>query len=448
MKRTVILWVIIGFLVSGPISGLEIGGTLRNGTGVSSGATVTFSQTDKVGVWLLQEFGELMRLAAQGSYTFSLEIPYLFDLDYLEVSGEAPRLLGEASLVTWSIGRFALSDFTGKVLSHTIDGGFVEMRFPFVSFSAGVGYTGLLLKPVSSVILSLNDVLDKSNVAVYFASPRIVGYAELTFPELLFRQSLSISIALQQELRAAETLVGEGDVEESTEKGGPVHTQYYSLGLSGPIYGPSYYEAFFVLQTGTTLSYMSDAASSTGFSYQKTPMLAFLGGGSAQLYLERLLYSVLDLRFVCASGDADYVGFLEGNSQAEATMFTPVTNAPMALVFSPLAGNISAVELSYSLKPLSWTQVAALGNIQSLVRAVVFLRTIAGVISVPGVSTDSVARYLGTELDVVLNARPFSDLGVAVTGGLFLPNNAAGGALAPDVWPVTASVRFDLFFSF
>ena len=48
--------------------------------------------------------------------------------------------------------------------------------------------------------------------------------------------------------------------------GGRLSTQYFGLGLSGPVTSSLYYDAFGYLNTGQTLSYVADSSSGTGFS--------------------------------------------------------------------------------------------------------------------------------------------------------------------------------------
>jgi hypothetical protein len=56
----------------------------------------------------------------------------------------------------------------------------------------------------------------------------------------------------------------------------------------------------------------------------------------------------------------------------------------------------------------------------------------------------SSSRYLGTEIDLAARLRPFSDLGLALTAGAFLP----GGAFRTAYREAEFGGRIELSFSF
>ena len=148
-------------------------------------------------------------------------------------------------------------------------------------------------------------------------------------------------------------------------------------------------------------------------------MLSVLFGGGIRYYREDWLSSRAELRFLFASGDADYtVQFIEGNTDGLATSFVPITRSDLALEFSPSLGNLSVIELGYSLKPVNILQTGVTGYL--------FLRPTTGEISDTRISGDSL--YLGSEIDTIARIRLFSDLGAALSLGLFLPGNALGTA--------------------
>jgi hypothetical protein len=102
-----------------------------------------------------------------------------------------------------------------------------------------------------------------------------------------------------------------------------------------------------------------------------------------------------------------------------------VSASSFGAIFSPRPANLFVGEASYSLKPLSGTGTKVLQNFQTMVKALIFLRPTTGAISEAGVETDSKESYLGTEIDGVINFRPFSDLGTSLTLGYFFPNTEA-----------------------
>ncbi len=100
-------------------------------------------------------------------------------------------------------------------------------------------------------------------------------------------------------------------------------------------------------------------------------------------------------------------------------------------------GNLVLAEASYSLKPAAF--------FQALLKASLFLRPTKGRISDSTVDPLlSSSPYLGTEIDASFRFRLFSDLGLALTAGVFLPGAAFPAASRePDF-----GGRFELSFSY
>ena len=120
--------------------------------------------------------------------------------------------------------------------------------------------------------------------------------------------------------------------------------------------------------------------------------------------------------------DEDYTvvpnGYYEGNGADAANVFVPISRQELAVAFSPRLGNLVVVNAGYSLKPVK--------NLQTSLKGILFLRPTSGPI-MDARTIDSDSKYLGTELDGIINYRPFSDLGASLSLGLFLP---MGGAFA------------------
>ena len=433
------------------ISGVDIdfGGSLENDTMLGWIPTFSPYQRDKLSAWFLADFNELLSISAQLSYAYTTPFPVIFDVDYLELSGTIPRFFGETSLVNFSVGRFFFSDFSGAVFSHTMDGIFADVTWPFLSVSTAVGFTGLVLKPVSGISLSRTDILDKADSARYLGAPRLIESVEAVFPELLLRQTLTVALLFQQDLRPADRVAMAGGVDELPDSGGHVHTQYYGLGISGPILPFLYYDASAYLQTGSSLVYAADTESATGFSYQRVNAFAFFGELGVQAYFSQLLSSQIDMTFRTGTGDGDFSTYMEGNTEGDANVFTPVTNPSSGYIFSPQLGNMTSIQMSYGIKPLEWIDSVFTENLQIVLAGGLLFRTVVGPISVPGINPASTSRFLGAEIDLTFNYRPFSDLGAAIGMGLFIPNNSAEtGALSADTWGTSFIIRLQLFFSF
>jgi hypothetical protein len=386
------------------------GGSLDNAstlymTAGSGGFASDGVQKDKLALWVQAQFSPSLALAAQGSYLISYDsrssspfLPYLFDVDYLTVEWtNRPNLRGTA-------GRFVIADFSRLVLNHTLDGLQVRWDLPVLSLIASVGTSALLLKPVSQIILSGSDAADLLDNSAYLAAPRLAQAVTAVFPQLFARQDLTVALLAQEDLRAANQL----------------HSFYLGAGLNGPLVASLYYDGFLYFETG---------------SWQNTPIVAFLGGLGMRYYIEKLLSSRLELRGIIASGDADNKTFFDGNTADNSTLFLPISRQDTGLAFDPQLSNLLLLEASYSLKPVE--------SLQTVLKAQAFLRPSGGAVLETGLDPVSTARYLGTQLEAIVNFRPWSDLGLALTLGAFLPSAEAFLAEQPRL-----AGRFEFAVSF
>ena len=430
------------FWMLSPLFGLDVGGALDNTTELKRTNTTKWTQRDRLSLWLEADMGEHVSFSIHGNSLFSIDEPnFLFDLDYLILEGQFPHFIGEQSLFAFKFGRFRVSDFTRNVLDHNADGIDLALSLPSVSISASIGTTMLLFEHSSNIIMSKGDYLDSESDDQLLAPSRLVGTVGITFPELLLGQTLNLAFLYQFDLRQSQDLVPEGATSLSAE-GGSVTSQYSGIGLSGTIAPSLYYDSFFYLGTGSMLSYV-------GGSYNYELMLSYLFGAGVRLYMEEALYSKIELRFLFASGDEDYTSdFYEGNTSGTAGTFVPISSPTLALVFSPALGNIFLFDLSYSIKPFSKSGSLAMENFQTMLKGLMFFRASTGLLSEPFTNRASEALYLGTEIDVILNFRPFSDLGMALSYGIFIPNSGPDGAFFEDVREIEMLGRFELSISF
>jgi hypothetical protein len=450
MKRakTLSALAVLAWFAVAPVGSMDLdfGGFLYNYTNLSvsrpaSAPAFAIEQKDQLAAWLDARFGAAFSLSAQGSYTFTLERPYLFDLESLKADWRIlPVLRAEA-------GRFAMSDFTGLVLSHTLDGLRLSLELPFSTITGSVGYSGLLFKPVSRILMSRSDSADQTDNAKYFAAPRLIEGLDALFPQLFLRQDVRLSLLFQQDLRPDAAVIAAGEQQEivSGLSGGKLSTQYYGLGLAGPIVASLYYDAFFYFGSGQTLSYVADSASGTGYSHQYQPILSYLGGIGVRYFMEEALYSRMEVRGIIASGDSDNDTFLEGNTEQSSWLFVPISQVSKWLAFSPQLGNILIVEANYSLRPFAKSRAATLDRLQALIKGAGFLRPTTGAISETGLDPSSASLYLGTEAELIVSYRPLSDLGLALSLGAFFPNSVAftTGSAEPRL-----AGRFEISFSF
>ena len=430
----------------------DLGATIKNSTGVESTGTAGLAQSDRVTAWLKVE-GPRTTLLLRGLYSLSVSegaFSHLVDVERLSLTTTVPSDGKPLSRFELSLGRRAVEDHTGLVVNQALDGFGLSMSYPVATVSASIGTTFLPNKASFPVVLSRADAADFTNPDVFFGSPRLVGLLEVVFPSVL-RQRVTLSLAMQEDLR--ELLYGGVDIiaertsTQDPSRGGLVDTQYESLGIRGNITGGLFYNGFFTLNTGRTLSYVTEGTAQG--SYRYTAILAGAGGLGLTLYAEKVLGSVAGLRFVLSTGDgwAERTSVNEGSLSATPGLFLPVTGRPLSGVFAPTLGNIALVEASYSIRPFAATGSDLLGMLQIGATGLAFIRPVAGPVSVTLPNAASTSAYLGSEIDLSVAFRPFSDLGFDVSGGLFLPNSAAGGPFeggSVPWWRVDVSASLSL----
>ena len=423
MRKSLAVAVLVGVLLAGGVgrlTALEWGGTLNNTTTPTH--YLGFQQEDTLALWLEAEFNPRMSLTVQGSYTYSLDRPYLFDVDILRFQGRFP--LGDSSQLELSLGRFRVADFSKLLFDDNLDGAQLVWRSPRANLALNLGYLGLELQPVSTVSMTWGDL----NNASIWAPPRLIEMLQVELPELFGRHSLSAALVAQQDLRSEDQL--EGTTVELNGQGGRLSTEYLGVALRGPLAPTLYYDLFGYLGTGRTLSFIDGV-----YSYEW--IVSGLVGGGLRFFREQWLSSRAELRLLLATGDEDYADlFIEGNRDGLATVFSTISQPELALLFSPRLGNLVLAEASYSLKPAA--------VLQTLLKATFFLRPTLGPVSDARVDPASSSPYLGTEVDVAARLRLFSDLGLAFTAGVFLP----GGAFRASDQEADFGGRIELSFSF
>ena len=159
--------------------------------------------------------------------------------------------------------------------------------------------------------------------------------------------------------------------------------------------------------------------------YGYKPILAYIGGAGLRFYRPSFYNTRVAIDVLYASGDNDTETLREGNTDGDA-------KRSAALVFTPRAQNLMFVQFRHSLKPIDM--------LQTELKMTAFFRAIDGAIDA-GIDSSSSDPYLGTEVDLALNIRPLSDLGITLSGGLFWPST-----LLEDYGDLEGLVRFEASF--
>ncbi len=400
-----------------------------------------FTTNHRFVLYLNSPLGRRWSFVSQGAGTLDAESVFAADIEKLYFQrtrdfvndekyqegnrDQLPNLID----MTTRFGRFSLTDATGLVLSHAVDGINVDFNNRGSQISLGAGYTGFINKEFSSVALSIRDSVDIADDETLFGPRRLLGRGTVRFPELMFNQNVTFGFAFQQDLRdptdVVEPLTDGNDVEQQ-DRGGLVDTQYAIARLDGPLpTGPvsSFYSLTYIYNTGRTMGLLPDENAVSGESYQYSPIKGQLIRGQVNVFLPRLMSTSVTAGVLYSSGDDDYENFVEGNTEGDATMFTAVTPLGKGVVFGLEPGNTMTSEIQLSVKPLSGFDSPVLQSLQAQLGYYNFYRTAAtGPVSAASVDATTDGSSLGSEIDFVLRIRPFSDLGIGLTTGFFFGN--------------------------
>jgi hypothetical protein len=432
MRRLGLLFAALAMAAT-PALSYDFGLILDNSTTLNFADSDTeWDQSNRAALWFLEDTAENWSLSFQGSYIYTNDRPWLFDIDELRFAVDFPDLVTQNSVLQLAAGRYRFSEFSGWVLDHVADGLTVGFSGLAVDIKLSAAYTGLQLKPKSRIVMSQVDAIEDADDDIIWTSPRLIEILDVTFPELFAVQDLTFSVVLQQDLRESvgrdEDVIDEGTT-APVAGGGIVNTQYWGVGLSGPIVPSFYYDLFLYVGTGESLSEIAG-------EYTYEPLRSYLGGGGVRYYNPSLLSTRVSLDMIYASGDSDTGVLPEGNTAGNAETFVPVSKKSPALVFTPRAQNLFLAQLSYSIRPMEILQTQLKGTL--------FYRPTEGGISEAGIDTTSDDGYLGSELDLIINVRPFSDLGFTLSSGLFWPST--GKAFADDYADLEGLIRFEASF--
>lgn len=375
-----------------------------------------WTQKLQVGLWgaglRRLEGGGTVEFTGAASYTYTDQRDYIFDIDLLRAVGRFPGALGRRSMLQATVGRTLFRDPTGLILDHTADGGTVRLSYPWGRIRAGAAYTGLLLSPNSSIRISGPDYEELSSDDEFFGPQRVIGLLDVSLG------SVTLFSLAQKDLR---------------DDGDTIDTQYFGISGVGRLGRSLYWDNLLIVGTGQTEIGAADDS-----------LLSFVVGTGLRFFAEELRFSRASLRALYASPFLpldDDLGF-------DINEFKPITEPTLGLVFNPRLSNLIFTELEYSLRPFAGPERTSADMVRVGVAGRGFFRGYTGDIDfLDKFDPDSDSLYLGTELELAISARLFSDLGLSVRGGLFLPGSGDGGAFSDERTPEWA-LRLDLSSAF
>ena len=405
--------------LSAPAFDYDYGGSLDNTTVLGFSEMYDGTEVDqsiRLGAWFLGverfETGSTLEVTATGSYTATEDRPYVFDVDLLRARGVFPGALGSSSLLQATVGRTGFSDPTGLILNHVADGVLANLTYPRVRLRLGGAYTGLLISPSSSIRISDTDYFEESTDDEFFGPKRVIGLFDVSLG------GLTLFGLLQQDLR-------------NEDDGDTIDTQY--LGVNGTVrLGSSgYWDGFLVASSGQSTVGSAD-----------NEFYAFALGTGLRFFIEEWRFSQASIRGLYASPFLpveDVVGF-------NINEFKPINEPTLGLAFSPRLSNLILTELSYSLRPFAdpAQRHPTLDDFETKIVGRGFFRGYIGDSNyIADFDPESDSLFMGTEVELGVAARVFTDLGLGLRTAVFLPATGSSGAFSENRKTEWA-VRLDL----
>lgn len=422
MKGLSLTIVVVLCMLAGFVFADDIGGSIQNNSVINldlqSGGPYTasslFSQNNKVDLWYNLNVSDAFRFTGRLGWIFRREdgtadfyyntegfnaLELLKSLEILKIRGDIPSAGDGLKMLSYQAGRYRVSDASGYILNGTLDGLDVNLRYAGSSFKVGLWYNGFIDKKLSTILLTRADTNSYLDPVKVFAAPRLVQYLELKFHDL-GGQSLVFFVCGQQDIYSSSRL--------ETLDGGHYYSAYLGADINGVVAPNLYYGLTGIFNGGL---YRFPASESNVF--QVAQLLAAHGtyafGGD--------LLPVLRGRIVYTSGDdwdrSDWEGSTFTAGTAVTTMFVPISANTFGFIYRPKLGNLGFLELQYSIKPSRKFQILLTNR--------TFLRSLEGPLSLDTAS-DVTGRYLGDEVSLGFNFKPFSDVGFSTVCGLYYPN--------------------------
>ncbi len=380
------------------------GGKVENITQYATMEDETFTQADKLSFWGKYAFSGNSLLYTEAGYLFRYENEEAIhapELKAFYLNVKESGFMG----TDYTLGRFRMKDSSRLLLNSIADGFSISYPSGQFSFSFSAGYTGLVFIDSSEIVMTPSDDYEKQDDQGFLAPPRIVQVLNLKFSGLTPGLTLLFSLAGQEDLRTEEF------IEDYVPGTGKFHTQYALAGLEGLIRPDLFFSFSGVFQTGQYI------VPETSDNYL---VLAGLGKAVVEYYPAARYSPKASIELLYASGDSwenrgDWVGY-SISDPGQLNRFSSISNATKGFVYTLQTGNVLYGDLGFSIKPLK--------NLQAAIHGTTFFRAVNGPVSDSSITEESGdSLYLGEEIDLIVNWRPFSDLGLSFTTGVFLPNS-------------------------
>lgn len=399
-------------LMAGPLFAFEFGGTVESDTSLGDGGSRDWLEhSDRLILYARGGDPELADLLIRGSYEYTLDELYQFDLTTLRVAGTIPLRAAVNGALGYSAGRFVLADENRFLLSQRVDGLSAQLDTAGLQLRLGAGYTGLVFADTAGLYLTATDIAKYDDDDI-FGPQKILAVAEVAFPEIIGRQSLRLSGVGQYDLRSK---LKNNEVR--------LHSYYPALFVDGPIA----WDLFYTL--GAAGGFGQREANVEG-NKEKTTLLGGAGTASLSYLPQRIAWLSVEAGVNGATGDKNADFYFDRTRGDELTMYLPLRSPGTGDILSPDLSNLIIPRLELRLRPFSGTRIDTLRNLGLTLSGYGYFRPTNGATSVS--TGNGSSPYVGWEANGRLSFRPFSDVSAALYGGVFVPNASDDAALGSD----------------
>jgi hypothetical protein len=448
MKRAVLILLAVGLVGASALGAQSLDLALDSSLSLAQTPDLSVSGSQSVSVAGVLPLGKNLRFTSKvgGSVSYSYaagESSFGYpdsigaiDIPEFSLAFGSPIENEGIKQLSFAVGRLPFSDSTGALFGYRIDGFILSAVYPLLTMRAVVGYTGFQ----SSSAPILANAADASYGNGDFAPPRAIAAFSIRTPKIAGHDAY-IAFTSQEDLREESQLIPEYETVLDSLSGGPADTSYLSAGFAGSPISTLSYSGYGVCQFGRRLSYVEDDSSATGYRYLYAPVRAFSFGVQARMIFNPSFTG--SFRAVFGSGDPDASSATDGNTEGDATQFTPITRGSSGLVFSPLPGNITQAEVGVSYRPFPTIRIGLL-SVQAASKTLFFVKNGVGPVSEAGILPGKGAGLIGIEEDLSANARLLSDATLSVSTGVYLPLPGAYDKSYLETSPLQYSIRAGL----
>ena len=362
------------------------------------------------GLWLESRINTDIQFSLAGGYAFNYDKGDIFHYPILNLLA----LTGKTENSSYRLGRFTMADRNGLLFNALLDGFDSTWTAETDSHRAGFGFTGFVFNRTSRVIMSAVDQKSFDNAdPLSLAAPRVVFFYEYsryfqseTESGSPLDHTMSIGFLGEIDARPEDAVLADS-VSSSV-----LHSAFLQLSVRGLLTRTLLYRANIVGQAGSNQIPGED---------RNLLLISGLAEAGITWIPAVTLSPSLSVQILYSTGDKwsqrpDWEGSIYGSGDS-LHQYTALTTRTVGYVYAPRIGNLMYARLGGSIRPAEIFSM-------SLDNYLVFRAVDGPVNAVPVQESDGDSLFLGNEVILSTDLRPFSDFGVNVKAGVFIPNGS------------------------